>query len=320
VSDTVLITGGLGYLGGRIVQKLTGDPNYSLRLGTRRSSAVRPKWLEEGNLVQMDLKSGDNLDAACKGARWVIHLAALNEVESEADPEEALLVNSMGTLKLLRAAERAGVERFIYFSTAHIYGSPLVGGINEETLPRPIHPYAITHKVAEDFVLSSNDQKKLTGIVLRLSNGLGAPTDAQVNRWMLVGNDLCRQAVTGGKLVLKSSGMQKRDFIALSDVGRATIHFLHLPISQCDNGIFNLGGENSLRIIDLAGRIKARCKAVLKFTPPIIRPEPHSMGVSEDLDYRIDKLKNTGFSLKSNLDEEIDMTLRLCQKAFGRKR
>ena len=319
MSDVVLITGGLGYVGGRIAQKLTEDRNYSLRLGTRRASSGKPKWLRNGNLVQMELMSGENLDAACKGARWVIHLAALNEVESAGDPEKALLVNSLGTLKLLRAAERAQVERFIYFSTAHIYGTPLIGRITEETLPRPVHPYAITHKVAEDFVLSSNDRKRLRGIVLRLSNSLGAPADAQINRWMLVANDLCRQAVTERKLVLKTSGMQRRDFIALSDVTNAVLHFLDLPDLKCGNGIFNLGGENSLRIIDLAERISSRCQVVLKFTPPILRPEPASDEVSENLDYRTDKLRNTGFSLKSNFDEEIDATLRLCQEAFSRK-
>lgn len=306
-------------MGGRIVQRLAKNPNYSLRVGTRRPPEEKPKWVNTAVLVQMDFISGEGLDLACEGIRYVIHLAALNEIESATDPEKALFVNSLGTLRLLRASERAGVERFIYFSTAHVYGSPLVGRITEETLTRPIHPYAITHKGAEDFVLSSNDQRRLTGIVLRLSNGLGAPVDTQVNRWTLVGNDLCRQAVTDGQLVLKTSGIQKRDFITLSDIEGAVIHFLHLPISQCDNGIFNLGGENSLRIIDLAERIAARCKSVLRFTPPIIRSESHSMEVSEDLDFRIDKLKKTGFSLESNFDQEIDATLRLCQGAFGRK-
>lgn len=317
MNDVVLITGGLGYLGGRIAQKLAGNSSYQLRLGTRQTIFQKPSWLNNANVVQMDLMKKDDLNTVCKGIRYVIHLAAMNEIESAENPEKALLVNTLGTLKLLRAAERAGVKRFIYFSTAHVYGAPLVGRITEETLTQPVHPYAITHRAAEDFVLAANDRRKLTGIVVRLSNGFGSPINAQINRWTLVANDLCRQAVTTRKLVLKSSGLQRRDFITLADVSRAVIHFLNLSISQCDNGIFNLGGENPLRIIELAEIIAKRCKEVLGFMSQIVRPEPKANEVSEHLDYRIDKLKATGFSLESNLDKEIDATLKLCKQAFG---
>jgi len=249
----------------------------------------------------------------------IVHLAALNEIDSASHPDHALLVTTLGTLRLVQAAERAGVKRFLYFSTAHIYRSPLVGSITEQTLPRPVHPYAITHRAAEDFVLSANDRQSLTGIVLRLSNGFGAPAHAGVNRWTLAANDLCREAVLRRTLTLKSSGLQKRDFVTLHDVSRAVAHFLALPLPQCGDGIFNLGGENPLRIVDLAEWIADRCQIVLGFRPALHRPPPRPGEGSDELDYRIDKLKATGFALCSDINREIDDTLRLCKREFADK-
>jgi UDP-glucose 4-epimerase len=319
MNDKVLITGASGYIGGRLVQALAEEPRFHLRLGTRQPLTIRPAWLGEAEIVSLDLLSQEDLNSACRGVRYVIHLAALNEIESLANPEEALLINGLGSLKLLEAAKRAGVERFIYFSTAHVYGAPLVGIIAEESLARPNHPYAITHKVAEDFVLAAHDKKDIQGIALRLSNGFGAPASVNVNRWTLIVNDLCRQAVTTGKLVLKSSGLQWRDFITLSDVVRSVQHFLTLPASACQDGLFNLGGECALQIIHLTRRIADRASRFLGFTPPIQRPEPTPGESFQPLEYRIDKLKSTGFTLCRNIDEEIDATLYFCKEVFGGK-
>jgi UDP-glucose 4-epimerase len=315
--DNVLITGGSGYIGGRLIQALAEKPRFHLRLGTRQPSAHRATWPEAVEIVPLDLRSQDDLDSACRGVRHVIHLAALNEIDSLANPQAALSVNGLGSLKLLEAAQQAGVERFIYFSTAHVYGTPLAGVITEASLPRPNHPYAITHKVAEDFILAAHDRKAIQGLVLRLSNGFGAPASVSANRWTLIVNDLCRQAVTTGKLVLKSSGLQWRDFITLSDVVRSVQHFLNLPAAACQDGLFNLGGECALQIINLAQRIAERASKCLGFTPPIHRPEPGPTETFQPLEYRIDKLKSTGFTLRRNIDEEIDATLHFCQEVFG---
>jgi UDP-glucose 4-epimerase len=318
MTGRVLITGGLGYLGGRIAQVLA-DNGYRVILGSRQTHTAAPTWLPRAEIARLDLSSSSSLVPVCTGVDAIVHLAALNEIDSAARPGEAIQVNTVGTLNLLQAAEQAGVKRFIFFSTAHIYGSPLAGVITERTLPRPTHPYAITHRATEDFVIAAHDRKTLTGIVVRLSNGFGAPAHAHVNRWTLLVNDLCRQAVTERSLTLKSSGLQRRDFIPLSDITRAVDHLLKLPASQCGDGIFNLGGEMSLRIIDVAERVAGRCALVLGFSPPVIRPELAPSDVSVDLDYRIDKLKSTGFRLISNIDQEIDTTLAFCMREFRTK-
>jgi len=312
----ILITGGLGYVGGRVAAVLAADSIYQVVVTTRATNITQVDWLSQCDVRSLDLLDDESCEQACQGIDTVIHLAALNEIDSGQDPQQALIVTGLGSLKLLKAAQRAGVEKFIYFSTAHVYRAPLIGTISEEMVTRPAHPYAITHKVAEDFVLAEGDRTSLKTLVIRLSNGFGAPTHAKVNRWTLVANDLCRQAVTTGKLTLKSSGLQKRDFVTLEDVGRAMCHFLK-DGSDWGDGLFNLGGENPLRIIDVAELIQARCQAVLGFTPDIQRPEPQPNEQSVSLNYRVDKLKATGFVFQNNVEKEIDETLKLCQSAFS---
>lgn len=308
----ILITGAFGYVGGRVGRYLA-QQGYQLRLGSRNSARRPPDWLGSGNVVATNFDDDASLESACHGVDCVVHLANTNESVSRTDPGLALRVNGGGTIRLLQAASMAGVKRVIYLSTAHIYGAPLQGVISEETLPRPRHPYAITHRVAEDFVLAVNGEGKLKGLVLRLSNSFGAPELGA--DWVLLVNDLCRQAATQKKLVLRSAGLQRRDFVTLSDVGRAVRHCVELPWDRCGDGLFNLGGENPLRIIDLVEIIAQRCQVVLGFTPTIERPEPGPHDVSLSLEYRIDKFKATGFALENDVAGEIDATLRICRDA-----
>lgn len=318
MNNTVLITGGLGYVGGRVASYLKEfRPDMKVVVTTRKSTADRPSWAAGIPVRQMDLLNGDSIKAALKGINIVIHLAAVNEIECLADPEKAFHINSCGTLKMVKAAERERVRRFIYFSTAHVYGTPLVGTISELTPTRPIHPYAITHRAAEDFVLAVNAAKSVSGLVLRLSNGFGAPADASIDRWTLLVNDLCRQAVTTKKIMLRSSGLQLRDFVTLGDICRCVCHLLDLSVEKCDDGLFNLGGECTMSVIDMAKRVAARCSCLHGFVPEIGRAKNLEAETVAPLSYSVDKTKRTGFVLERNIDDEIDDTLMLCTRAFG---
>ena len=317
MGSKILITGGLGYIGGRVSQYLAKKSSYILRISTRNTSESIPNWLGNGELVNIDLSSEENLNAACSGVDSIIHLAAINEIDCFKNPELGITVNSLGTMKLLGAAIEAGVRRFIYISTAHVYGSPLTGVLSEENLVRPQHPYAISHKMAEDFVLAAHDTGQIDSVVLRLSNGFGCPERENINRWTLIVNDLCRQAVTRKKLVLNTSGMQMRDFITLEDISRAIEHVLLINKRDTFNGLFNLGGENTMKIMDMANIIKDRSSKVLNLELKIECKKIEKEESLSKLEYNINKIKSTGFRLKSNHIREIDNTLIFCQKMFN---
>ena len=116
-------------------------------------------------------------------------------------------------------------------------------------------------------VLAATRKGEFLGIIMRLSNSIGAPINTKVDRWSLIGNDLCRQAITTGEIRLKTSGIQERDFIALSEVARAVSHMIEVPDSAMGEGIFNLGGERAISIIQLATIIQERCQETLGFIP-----------------------------------------------------
>jgi UDP-glucose 4-epimerase len=118
-------------------------------------------------------------------------------------------------------------------------------------------------------------------------------------------------------MVLRSSGLQQRDFIGLQNVGRAVRHLLNLPRERCVDGLFNLGGENVMTVWTMVQRIAARCEATLGYTPTILRPEPLPNETTPALHYAMDKLKKTGFDLVRDIDTEIDATLQLSAQAFG---
>jgi UDP-glucose 4-epimerase len=310
-----LVTGGFGFLGGRLAQYLASQEGYEILLGSRWQSKP-PFWLPQATVVQTCWDSPEGLREVCSGVNYIIHLAGMNAQDCTADPDAAMKANALATAHLIKAAFRQKVKRFIYMSTAHVYGSPLEGVITEETKPTTVHPYAISNLAAEDAVLASHQSGEIEGIVIRLSNAYGAPVDNDVNCWMLLVNDLCRQAVISGRLVLRSAGLQKRDFISLHDVVRAIYHFIKCPFDKPGDGIFNLGGEATYRVIELAELIAEQCEAVLGHRPEIERPDLVLGEDSLGLNYRIDKLKKTGFSLNGNIKKEIDATLNYCHKKF----
>lgn len=320
MTRTVLITGARGYLGGRLVLGLADDPETQI-VGTTRGEPAPPAgWPAACPFIRLDPLTQEvaAIAAALRGVDTIIHLAAANEIVSGADPVEALMSTGIAGLKLLRAAQSAGCSRFILLSTIHVYGSPLQGRITETDLPKPLHPYAIAHRTAEDFVLAAHARREIEGVVLRLSNGIGAPAWPTVDRWTLIGNDLCRQAVETGRVVLRSSGLQWRDFIMLGDFVEAVRHMIALDPERLGDGLFNLGGRLPLRMLDVA-RVVARRASALEGRDIALEHAPPAPGESwPELDYAIDRIVATGFvpSPPSALDAEIDATLALCRAAF----
>lgn len=310
----VLITGGMGYVGGRVAQLLAGRGDIALKLGSRRKQA-NPTWLANTQVVGMDWQSQTSLISVCENIDTLVHLAGMNAVDCMRDPVAALEVNALNTARLMGAAKLTGVKRVIYFSTAHVYSSNLVGAIDESSLTKNLHPYATSHRAAEDVVLAGSSDG-IISIVLRLSNSFGRPSSPNINSWELLVNDLCRQAVTLRSMTLRSTGSQIRDFITLHDVARVVDHMIDLPTHKVSDGLFNVGAGQSLRVIDMVELIQKRCISVMGYAPEIIRPEPIKGEQSFNFDYRINKLLKTSFNLSGKVEAEIDDTLAMCSQYF----
>jgi UDP-glucose 4-epimerase len=307
----ILITGGTGFVGGRLARRLSAE--HEVFLSSRKQHDKKDLRLY-GNVTPVDHASLFELESF-PAVDVVIHLAALNELDSVKYPSEAIRVNVDETRMILENSITRGVNRFIYFSTAHIYGAPLIGEISESTLPQPAHPYAITHLAAEEYIVTAARQNRINGIVLRLSNSFGAPVTADVNRWTLLANDLCRQAVEKRKMTLSSNGCQYRDFICLTDVEDilASIVERKHPLK---NTIYNLGSGLPVRVIDIARIIESLCITVLKKNIPLELPLNAKETEEPRLDFSVDRLLAEGFRINNDVHLELERLLQFCAEHF----
>ena len=312
----ILITGGSGYLGGRIARHLLNSKEKKILIGTRKVSSEVPAPLIDCKFIQMSLDQPKELDFACNGVETIIHLAAMNAPDCQENPREAFVVNSQGTLNLLKAASNTGVRNFIYFSTAHIYGSPLTGLIDESTEPDPVHPYSVTHKRAEEHVLEFDSSGLLDGIVLRLSNVIGSPIDVNVNCWMLVANSFCKQAVIDRRIRISGNGKDMRDFIPISSVENLVEYLVSNPISQLNKKIMNVGSGVSMTILELSRLIEKRCKILFDYSPSIIIEERKEKKDESKLKYLCKVYEKLNIKKTKKLVNEIDDILLFCNTVF----
>ncbi|MEK9627506.1 MAG: SDR family oxidoreductase [Nitrospinota bacterium] len=310
----ILITGGLGYLGGRIADSLNRNhPGCDLVLGTSREITETPDWAKPFQVVPLNILDPVSIkNVLTSDFDAIVHLAAINEHESFKDPRLAWETNALGTQSLLSIASHKQISKFIYFSTFHVYGN-CRGKITENSPTQPHHPYAATHRAAEDMVRFYQHYKGMDTLTMRLSNGYGCPMDSGVNRWTLVFNDLCQQAVQSGKMVIKSTGKQHRDFIALHDVAAAVDHFLYSIPDKWEDGLYNLGGDCSLSISEVARKIAGIYEKKYGKSIPIEVAGKDNGEICDPVKFNIDKLKGTGFRLTGNMEKEIEQTLSLCE-------
>ena len=312
----ILITGGLGYLGGRLAYHLLHH-GHDVFVGTRKKLKCFKEPLFAAVPVQMDWKNTYSLESSAKGMGTVIHAAGMDAQACSANPVKALEVNGINTAKMVEAARASGVKRFIYLSTSHVYRSPMIGEIDENTSATNLHPYATSKVAGEKAVLYAKQMGQIEGIVLRLSNGSGHPVFPDTKCWHLILNDLCKQAVEKKGLILHSENSIERNFISMSNVCLGIEHFLQLSENYLDGSPFNLSSKKSHSLQQLAHLIAVRSIAVLGYDLEISsKSQERKNKENRVLHLSIKKSEKTGLTLEQNLEQEIDNTLLFCKKHF----
>lgn len=313
MTNRVLITGGFGTIGGRLAKHLSDGARHDLRL-TSRSPRPVPSWAPRSTTHVTDVTDSAGWIDALNGVDTVVHLVSLTDSASRVDPDMAWRVGVEGTRKVVDASISTQVRRIIFLSTGHVYGTPYIGHITEKTPTNPQQPYAETHLGAEALLESVHDRGDLECVRVRLSNGFGRPMRPDNEIWQIVINDLCRQAVTTGRLELRTPGTQQRNFIPYTDVCTALAHLIDLD--DVGDGLYNLGSTVSMTIAGAARRVQERVRATLQQDLPLLIPDS-SGETSPYLNYDSSKIRSTGLSLTDDIDAEIDSLLRYCAENFS---
>lgn len=220
-AQTILVTGGCGYLGSQLIRELGAAPGRTVRI---LDNFQRPNHRALMNLpragryqfIEGDILDPSVLEVALHGVDGVVHLAAIVQTPlSFEEPQWTEQVNHWGTAHLVNACIEAGVRRFVYASSTAAYGP---GGPNSEADPcRPVGAYAQSKHHAEHVVLSGGT-RGLAPTVLRLGSLFGL---APVVRFDAVANRLAYLAGVGRALTVYGDGSQTRPLLHVRDASNA---------------------------------------------------------------------------------------------------
>jgi UDP-glucose 4-epimerase len=246
-----LVTGGAGFIGSHIVERLVGM-GESVRVLDNFSSG----GLENlRNLMdKIDLVFGDLLDQAVvqkamEGVDVVFHEAALRSVPfSVENPALVNRVNVEGTVNVLIAARDAGVRRVVYASSSSAYGNTKVLPKSEQQLPSPVSPYAVSKLTGEYYSKVFTELYGLETVSLRYFNVFG-PRQDPTSQYASVIPRFIRWANRGDPLEVHGDGLQSRDFTYIDNVVSANLLAAHSL--EGIGGVFNVGQGKAYTLLDL---------------------------------------------------------------------
>jgi UDP-glucose 4-epimerase len=256
----VLVTGGGGFIGSHVVDRLMRDGHTPRIFDLSASPYHSPLEVET---FTGSITDPSNLDLAMRDCDAVIHLAAVADVAHVlADPVLAEEVNTRGTLNVLEAVCRAEVGRVVYGSTTWVYSDCTEQAVDEETpIPAPRHLYTATKLAGETYCAGYAELYDLEYTVLRF----GIPYGPRARAAGVVAKftDL---AFEGKALTIAGDGSQTRSFIYVEDLADGIVASL-APAAA--GRIYNLSGDEVVTILEIAERVQENtdgCEIV--HTPP----------------------------------------------------
>ncbi|MCK4366690.1 MAG: NAD-dependent epimerase/dehydratase family protein [Thermoplasmata archaeon] len=215
----VLITGGAGFIGSHLAEKLCSDNDVvvldNLDTGSRDNlSAIK----EDVSFVEGDIRDGEAVKDALREADLVFHCAAQISVErSVENPAETNQINVEGTLRVLDQCRKEDVERFVFVSSSSVYGSGPELPKREDMQPNPESPYAESKIKGEQHCRQFNDLHGLPCVILRCFNVYGSRQQAS-SPYASVIPRFISAILRDQKPIVFGDGEQTRDFIFVDDV------------------------------------------------------------------------------------------------------
>ncbi|GAB4575319.1 MAG: SDR family NAD(P)-dependent oxidoreductase [Anaerolineae bacterium] len=244
----VLITGGAGFLGSALANRLHQD-GHEVRvlddLSSGDESQLRPGIaFTRGNVLDVP-----RLWTLLHGVECVYHLAARVHVpESLQYPSQYNDVNVGGTVRVLEAMRDVGVKRVVLTSSGAVYGEQAQQPVREDMAPNPQSPYAVSKLAAEYYVRTIGMLWGIEAVCLRIFNAYGPGQPLRASFPPVIPSFISR-IQTGGSVIIHGDGRATRDYVYIDDVVEALAAALTAP--NIDRRVINVGSGVETSIVDL---------------------------------------------------------------------
>ncbi len=246
----VLVTGGAGFIGSHTVDALLAAGEHVSVLDDF-SSGKRANLSTHANLriIEGDVRDAAIVKRALEGVTHVLHLAAQVFVPSSIErPVHSASINVTGFLNVLDAARLGGVQRFVYASSAAVYGIPEQLPLDETSRVRPLSPYGLEKSINDSYAALFLELYGTSTLGLRYFNVYGPRQDPR-SAYSGVISKFADCASANEPVTIFGDGRQTRDFIFVGDVARANIAALRCAA----NGVINIATGTSVTLLDLVG-------------------------------------------------------------------
>jgi UDP-glucose 4-epimerase len=259
----ILVVGGGGYIDSHMVKRLLQDHHHVITLDN--FSTGYPDAVVGGEVIDGDLADSPLLDKLFSTYHIdaVFHFASYIQVgESVSQPGKYYRNNFTNTLNLLDAMIRHGVSRFVFSSTAAVYGEPHYVPIDEAHVVAPVNPYGASKAMVEQVLHDYERAYGLHSIALRYFNACGADPDGELGERHLI--PLALQTVAGKRGALTVFGCDYdtpdgtciRDYVHVADLCEAHVMALHYLMEKGVSDVFNLGNGAGFSVAEVLAAVE----------------------------------------------------------------
>jgi UDP-glucose 4-epimerase len=240
----VLVTGGSGFIGSHLVDKLISLDYNVVSVDTK------PKTNTKATGELIDINDQNHTVDIYKDVEYVFHVAGQARVQpSIHNPQDSITNNVNATAKVLQLSKEAGVKRVIYSMTSSVYGAHPPPH-TENMCPQPLSPYAVSKLAGEQLCKVYSELYGLETVSLRYFNVYG-PRESDFGQYTTVVKKFFEQKAAGTPLTIVGDGEQRRDFTHVYDVAEANIAAMNYQ-GELKGEIFNIGAGHNYSVNEVA--------------------------------------------------------------------
>jgi UDP-glucose 4-epimerase len=272
----ILVTGGAGYIGSVLVNKLI-EQGHEVNVIDDLSNGFRENIDRRAKFTEGSILDKGNLNQALEGVEVVYHLAAKIRVEEgEAKPELYKKVNIEGTLDLIKACVDKKIAKFIFASTAAVYGDPEEFPVNENSKTNPVNVYGATKLEIDKYLEANAKNMGISTICFRFFN-IGGALKTKEGSWLKIKHEGATHLIPS---ILHSSsnkpllifgndwptkdGTPTRDFVHVVDLADALIKALN-SLDKAGNQVINLGTATGSTVLEVVKTAEKSLNKVISY-------------------------------------------------------